>query len=146
MGSTFCTAHRCFYRASVASVLTIKAFIVIAAHLLPLPHSQQWEIHLVCPIASNLGERCICTALTIKGAQSGRRASAETLYLRILLAQPTIFSIYIPSKSPFESHKCASSSFASRHSLQAVSALGLASVDKGGLCYAVHSDDKRCTE
>ena len=35
------------------------------------------------------------------------------------MAQPTIFSIYIPSKSPF---------------------------DKGGLCYAVHSDDQRCTE
>ena len=42
-------------------------------------------------------------------------------------------NIYIPSKPPFNPPKGGFSSFAPRHSLQAASALGLASVEKRGL-------------
>ena len=34
-----------------------RTFVFIK-YLLPLPHSQQWEIQGVCPIADNIGERC----------------------------------------------------------------------------------------
>ena len=50
--------------------------------------------------------------------------------LRMFCFAKILIHIYIPPKSPFDLR---SSSFAPRHSLQAASALGLASVGKGGL-------------
>ena len=43
---------------------------MIKAYLLPLPCSRQWEIQLVCPIASPFGERCIYAFLTTNGCEN----------------------------------------------------------------------------